>query len=520
MATNIDSTPAASKGLQSSATKGRILILDDEASLRRLMKVILEGEGYEVWATDDGNEALASVEKGKWDVILQDLRMPKMDGMTFLRKLKEKHPHIICVVLTAFGTWETAVEAMRLGAYTHLSKPFDTEELRLVIARAMERKQVSDKTGRFESPFLDLIGNSAAMNAIALMIKRIAPTDSTVLISGESGTGKELVAQAIHRQSRREDGPFIPVNCGAFTETLLESELFGHLKGSFTNAVSDRMGLFETADRGTLFLDEVSEMSLPMQVKFLRVLEARSFKPVGGSREIRADVRIIAATNRQLAQRVSEGEFREDLFHRLNVIPIALPPLRERIEDVPLLTGHFLARFSKRMKKEVKTIDEAALSLLVKYGWPGNVRELENTIERAIALSSGESITTDEIVGPMAVPSSTGNLSMAQIAAGGTSALRPAVGRADDSPLGAPTQAPTMGAPSNSSSSLPLGGTEGLPAGGFDLEQHLMEQERAYILQALQRTDWNLTEAAKLLNMTFRSIRYRISKLNIERPEK
>lgn len=492
-----------------SSPKARIIVLENESGMQRLMRVILESEGYHVMVSDDGEEVLEAVDREDWDLIISDLRMPKMEGLTFLRLLKERHPAAICIVLTAFGTWETAIEAMRLGAYTHLAKPFDTEDLRHLVARAVEKKRFIDRNPEAKKmPFLDLVGNSAAMNAVALMVKRIAPTDSTVLIAGESGTGKELVAQAIHHQSQRKTGPFVPVNCGAFTETLLESELFGHVKGAFTNAIADRKGLFETADGGSLFLDEVGEMSLPMQVKFLRVLETRRFKPVGGNREVQSDVRIIAATNRRLGQMVAEGAFRDDLFHRLNVIPIALPPLRDRINDVPLLTGHFLARFAKRMDKEVRTIEEGALGQLLKYTWPGNVRELENTIERAVALCPGDLITADDIVGPMAASRPGGQLSAAQLAAGYTVA---------DTPTISPTQSETL--------STGTWGTVGsgettaaLSTDGMDLERHLLDLERAYILQALERTEWNLTEAAKLLNMTFRSIRYRISKLNIERP--
>ncbi|MBI3832508.1 MAG: sigma-54-dependent Fis family transcriptional regulator [Planctomycetes bacterium] len=497
--------------------KGRVIVLDDEQGMQRLLKLILESEGYEVRGTDDGRLALEWAAEG-CDLVVQDLRMPKMDGLTFLKLLKEKHPGILSIVVTAFGTWETSVEAMRLGAYSHLSKPFDTEEIRQLVARALERKRITERSPASDDrDALEMVGHSSSMNAVAGLIKRIAPTDSTVLITGESGTGKELVARAIHDHSLRMKGPFVPVNCGAFTETLLESELFGHVKGAFTHAIADRKGLFDSADLGTLFLDEIGEMSPLMQVKLLRVLETRAFKPVGGNRELKADVRIIAATNRHLGQMVTEGNFREDLFHRLNVIPIALPPLRERREDVPMLAGHFLARYSKRMGKQVSGIDEGALRKLIEYHWPGNVRELENTIERAVALCPKERIEESDVVGPMSIASSSGRTSAQALVAG---AFAPS-----PSSMAGHAAAPAAGAAYSASAgqaSPPHSGgpAPALPASGFDLERHLIEQERAYIIQALERTDWNLTEAAKLLGMTFRSIRYRVSKLGIERPAK
>lgn len=501
--------------------KGRVIVLDDEPGMQRLLSLILSGEGHEVLVTEDGSQALAWVADGGVDLVIQDLRMPKMDGLTFLRMLKDRHPEVLSIVLTAFGTWETSVEAMRLGAYTHLSKPFDTEEIRQVVARALERKRISERgrNGDTDGP-LDLVGNSQVMNAVALLIKRIAPTDSTVLITGESGTGKELVAQAIHDHSLRVRGPFVPVNCGAFTESLLESELFGHVKGAFTHAVADRKGLFDTADLGTLFLDEIGEMSPLMQVKLLRVLETRSYKPVGGNREVKSDVRIIAATNRHLGQMVAEGNFREDLYHRLNVIPIALPPLRDRREDIPMLAGHFLARYSKRMSKPMEGIEESALRQLVEYHWPGNVRELENTIERAVALCAGDRIKDADVVGPMSgLKSASGaRIASAQALVAGAFAAAPAGHTANPLPYAPVPSGPQAAVVSPSM--LPAGPAPVLPAQGIDLERHLIDQERAYIVQALERSDWNLTEAAKLLGMTFRSIRYRVSKLGIERPSR
>jgi len=505
-------TSASPSGGPVTAAPRRILVVDDEPAMLRLMRVILEGEGYQVVTTDDGNQALTLSKEQPFDLVIHDIKMPKMNGLDFLRKLKETQPSSLAIVMTAFGTWETAVDAMRLGAYTHMNKPFDTGMLRQIVARALERKELSGSGADSAMlPLLDLVGQSAAMYQVVLMIKRIAPTDSTVLISGESGTGKELVARATHFHSLRTKGQFVAANCGAFTETLLESELFGHVKGAFTNAISDRKGLFDLADHGTLFLDEIGEMSMPMQVKFLRVLENHTYKPVGGNRDVRSDVRIIAATNRNLAQMVAEGSFREDLFHRLNVIPIVLPPLRERREDVPLLAGHFLARYSKRMGKNVTGIDESVVRALIDFEWPGNVRELENTIERAVALCATERITEADVtlrdMGEMAFKSTpTPSRSASTVRMSPLMAPPESPASQDSTTRMAPTQSPAVG---------PV-----LPEAGIDLERHLLETERAYIVQALERTDWNLTEAAKILGMTFRSIRYRVSKLGIERPPK
>jgi transcriptional regulator with GAF, ATPase, and Fis domain len=395
--------------------------------------------------------------------------------------------------------------------------------MRETVARALERHAMGAKSPRSGLQFLDMISNTSVMSQISSLVNRVAPTDSTILITGESGTGKELVARAIHFGSLRAEQPFVPVNCGAFAETLLESELFGHVKGAFTHAIADRKGVFESADRGTLFLDEIGELSPPTQVKLLRVLETRSFKPVGGAKEIKVDVRIIAATNRNLGQMAIDGQFREDLYYRLNVIPIELPPLRERKDDIPLLAGHFLAKFAKRMGKQISAIDHAVIDKLQAYAWPGNVRQLENTIERAVALSRGDRITLADLAGPVL---------------GGNASARMA-----PAPAPTPTRASASGfAPSPAETTPPSrllaavsespAGSTGLhrasvaepevllPSEGLDLEKHLLERERAFILQALERSNWNLTEAAKLLNMTFRSIRYRVSKLGIERPSR
>lgn len=511
-ASSLHSIPSDNPELHSAVSthRHRILVLDDELAIQQLLKSILEGEGYDVVHTDDGTVALNIIATQGVDLIIQDLRMSKMNGLDFLRQLKERHPLIPSIVLTAFGTFGTAVEAMRLGAYTHLSKPFDTEEMRETVSRALNRIEIGKKSPRSTAPFIDIISNSSLMSTISSFVKRVSPTDSTVLITGESGTGKELIARAIHYNSLRADQVFVPVNCGAFTETLLESELFGHLKGSFTNAIADRKGVFESADGGTLFLDEVGELTLPIQVKLLRVLETRMFKPVGGTKETKVDVRFITATNKNLERMVVEGRFREDLFYRLNVIPIVLPPLRDRKDDIPLLAGHFLARLSKRLNKTMSGIDDSVIEKLLSYAWPGNVRELENCIERAVALAKGKWITLEELTDTVLGTGISRLQPTPNDGNPGRNAVPPFYSvaeeeRQDESPRSDPSGA------------LPQ---VALPLKGIDLERHLLDQERSYILQALERSNWNLTEAAKLLNMTFRSIRYRVSKLGIERRPK
>ena len=565
-----------------SPVRKRILVLDDEQAIQRLLKIVLESEGYEVVTTDDGRLALEMIRLQPVDLIIQDLRMPKMDGLQFLRHLKEQNPELPSIVLTAYGTLETAVEAMRLGAYTHINKPFDTEEIRLTVARALERIELRKKNPRSLAPFLDIIGMNTLMSAVSSLIEMAAPTESTILISGESGTGKELVARAIYYNSLRADQAFVPVNCGAFTETLLESELFGHVRGAFTNAINNHQGVFEHADRGTLFLDEVGEMSLTTQVKLLRVLETRTFKPVGGNKDMKVDVRFITATNKILSNMVADGQFREDLYYRLNVIPIQLPPLRDRKDDIPLLAGHFLATSAKKSNKIIKAIDDDAIEKLLSHQWPGNVRELQNTIERAVALARGDRISAGEIMLPVinqpaayrplktpphvlqqpqyrqsqppVMQESFARSYNASLAAGrdpntqSPAAFDPYAAPAQPTqhppviiqphqpqgyqPSQRPSQPPQQAQPYPLRGMDPSAHSQGyvsvpasqmratLPPEGMDLEKYLLEQERMLIIQALERSNWNLTEAAKILAMTFRSIRYRVAKLAIERPGK
>ena len=364
-----------------------ILLLEDDLSLSEVLTMILSADGYKVYATDDGAVALDWLKDKSKNIrlIIQDIRMKKMDGLTFLDAVVKLKSHPPSIVMTAYSTWDVCVEAMRLGAYDYIRKPFDNDDVRTVVNRAISHgKRADDLARKGISGFMsvaDIIGSSDQMGYVFDIVNRLAGVDSTVLISGESGTGKELIARAVHYASPRAEKPFVGVNCGAFTESLLESELFGHMKGAFTGAVENRPGLFQVANQGTLFLDEVGEMTLRTQVKLLRVLETRSFVPVGGVKTDTVDIRVIAATNRDLKAMTKSGEFREDLFYRLNVIPLHLPPLRERTDDLPLLAGHFLSKYSERMGRTIKKLDEGAIKKLTAYHWPGNVRELENAIE-------------------------------------------------------------------------------------------------------------------------------------------
>ncbi len=458
--------------------KGRtILVVDDEQSMREFLEILLTGEGFQVLTAANGRAALEVFERqrGTIDLVIQDLKMPGIDGVELLRRFKEQSPELPVVVITAFSTWDSAVEAMRLGSYDYIRKPFDTDVIRSVVTRAIEQRlavQNAPAHLRDELSYKsEIIGNNRLMQELFGLIKRIAPTDSTVLIRGESGTGKELVARSIHYRSFRRNEPFVSVNCSAFTESLLESELFGHVKGSFTGAIENKQGLFQAASGGTLFLDEVADMSLTTQVKMLRVLEERKVVLVGSTRPEAVDVRIIAATNRNIEQAVRERGFREDLFYRLNVIPLSLPPLRDRKEDIPLLAGYFLARYSRQMRKEVTGISATARLALSEYGWPGNVRELENIIQRHVALCDGKSIER------IALP--------------------------EANPTGQPaTESPPPAAM--------------IASDGFNLSERLDDYERGFLREALRVTGGNLTNAAKILGMSYRSIRYRVKKLGIK----
>ena len=383
--------------------KVNILVVDDEEIVRESLLDWLREDGYEVEAAEDGFKALEKFKEKPWDIALVDLKMPKMDGLTLMEKIKEIHPETQVVIITAFATVNTAVQAMKIGAYDYLVKPFNPEELSLLIKRLVESqnliKEISylRKELQKQYQFHDLISKSGKMQKVFDLAHTIAKSNSNILILGESGTGKELLARAIHNESLRVSGPFIPVSCVALTETLLESELFGHEKGAFTDAISQKKGKFELADSGTIFLDEIGDISPKLQLSLLRVLQEKEFTRVGGTKPITVDVRIIAATNRDLKKAVDEGKFRDDLYYRLNVIAIELPPLREHQEDIPLLAHHFIEKFNIEMGEKIERISEDALELLMEYDWPGNVRELENVIERAIVVTKGTFIKAEDL---------------------------------------------------------------------------------------------------------------------------
>ena len=443
--------------------------------MREYLKIIFRKDGYDVISAGNGGDGLGLFENNQVDLIIQDLKMPGLSGTDLLRAIRERDESVPVIVITAYSTWDTAVEAMRLGAYGYIKKPFDNDNIKSVVQRAIESRGLAQ--AGIDKDFADIIGDHAGMRRIFDMIKRIAPTDVTVLIHGESGTGKELIARALHRGSLRADKQFVTINCGAFPDALLESELFGHVKGAFTGSVGDKRGMLEVAHEGTFFLDEVGEMSPQMQVKFLRVMENQEFKPVGGTTTRKVDVRFVTATNRDLSGMVDNGLFREDLYYRLNVIPIVLPPLRERMEDVPLLAGHFLAKYASKMKKDVRRLSPEASRMLKNYDWPGNVRELENSIQRAVALSDGDVINAEHLF------------------LHGTHPGRAGIGRA---PLADKIR--------------PV-----LAAEGMDLEKELEDLERKYLSEALSMCNGHLSKAAELLNLTFRSIRYKVKKLGLDR---
>ncbi|HEX7139480.1 MAG TPA: sigma-54 dependent transcriptional regulator [Vicinamibacterales bacterium] len=455
----------------------RILVVDDERSMRELLAIVLRREGYEVLLAENGRSAIAALEKEPVDLLISDIKMPDMSGVEVLRAAKKIDQDILGIMITAFASTETAVEAMRLGACDYLSKPFDVDLLKMKVREKIENRHLRQenvllkRTLGLSHQFSNIIGRSEAMLEVFKMIETVSRTNSTILLTGESGTGKGLVAQAIHFHSLRRDKPMVSLNCGAMPETLLESELFGHMRGAFTGADQNKKGLLEVAERGTIFLDEIGEMSAVMQVKLLRVLQERRFRRVGGLEEQVADIRVIAATNQDLTKAVAEGRFREDLYYRINVIPIVLPALRERREDIPLIAEHFLAKYSEQMGKPMTGISHDALEMLLSHDWPGNIRELENVLERAVALESTPTILPDSL--PAAIRG--------------------------DSP-----RVSTVGAT-----------PDALPASGFDLEAHVKEIEMVYIAEALKRAGGVQVKAVELLGMSFRSFRYYVKKYNL-----
>jgi DNA-binding NtrC family response regulator len=375
-----------------------ILLVDDKSSMRKVLRQTLESDQRNVLEAEDGEKALETIKSKHVDLVITDIKMPRLDGMTLLKMIRELDTEIVVIIMTAYGTIETAVEAMKLGAYDYVTKPFSTEQVKLTVEKAIERQKLLYENKYLREKLNDqynykrIVGNSPAMQPVYELIEKVSPTDTAVLVRGESGTGKELVAHAIHFNSRRKDKPFIKVNCAVLAEGVLESELFGHEKGSFTGAAGKRIGRFELANTGSIFLDEIGDISLSTQVKLLRVLQEKEFERVGGTESIKADVRVIAATNKNLEEAIKKGQFREDLFFRLNVVPINVPPLRDRKEDMERMSFHFLTRYSLEANKKITKIEKKALDLMTRYNWPGNVRELENAIQRAVVLADSDTI--------------------------------------------------------------------------------------------------------------------------------
>ncbi len=454
-----------------------ILVVDDELSMRELLELFFLSEGHTVDVAADGSEGIRRLHEQEYDLVLTDLRMPRTHGMVLLECCRELYPDAPIIVMTAYASAETAIQAMKTGAYDYFTKPFKLDEVKAVIDKALERRALVQENKQLRAELSDLhrtggiIGRSDRMKAVFDLIRRVARTRTNVLILGESGTGKELVARAIHDQSDRAQKPFMVISCAAIPENLLESELFGHKRGAFTGAASDKEGLFAAADGGTLLLDEVGELPVGMQVKLLRVLQERKVKAVGDLRELPVDVRVLAATNRDLEAEVRTGGFREDLYYRLNVISIELPPLRDRPSDIPLLAHYFLRKYATEFGKGITEIDTDAMQLLLSWPFSGNVRELENVIERAVALEEGERIAVHSLPDPL------------------------------------------RRRPDPSSSAGP--GLE-LPDHGVDLEGVVDNVERKLIAQALDRTGGRKKEAARLLGISFRSLRYRLDKLKMK----
>jgi len=454
-----------------------ILVVDDEKLIRWSLKERLTREGHSVTEAEDGRTTAACLDAELPDLVLLDMKLPDTDGLTILRSVLERSPELPVIIITAYSTVDTAVEAMRLGAYDYISKPFDMDELTITVKRALEasalRREVQSRVREEKARFgiHNLVGKSRPMQEIGALVRKVSQSQaSTVLIRGESGTGKDVIARAIHFESSRADKPFMNITCTALQDTLLESELFGHEKGAFTDAKSQKKGLFELANNGTVFLDEIGDMSPTLQAKLLRALEERAFRRVGGSQDIKVDVRIIAATNRPPEKAVAEGKFREDLYYRLNIITVDVPPLRERRQDIPLLVDHFLKRFASEFRKTVTDVSGEALRKLEGYEWPGNVRELKNVIERAVLLGSGPVVAAEDL-----------------------------------------TMGRTTGAAPEKDKKL-----FSLPAKGFKFD----DLEKDIVLQALERTGWNQTRAGELLGMTRDQIHYRMEKFGLLKSER
>jgi len=456
--------------------KSRILVVDDEESIREFLEIMLRKEGYEVTTAEDGQKALDVIKKKTFDLVISDLQMPNMTGLELLKNVRDQYPDLLFMMITAFGTTETAVEAMKLGAYDYITKPFKIDEVRIVIGNALRSKNLETENRTLkkelgkEYSFQSLVGNSEPMHRIFDMVKRVSGTPTNVLITGESGTGKEVVAKAIHFNGPLKDKPFVTINCGAIPENLMESEMFGHKKGSFTGAVVDKAGLFEVADGGTLFLDEVGELPLSIQVKLLRAIQERVIRRVGGTEDTKIEVRLMAATNRDLEDMVKKGTFRQDLFYRLNVINIRTPALRERSDDIPLLANHFLKKYNDRLSKTIGGISAEAMDMLKKYDYPGNVRELENIIERTVALEGGATILPESLPPFVNTPSGRKMASTHEIQ---------------------------------------------ITEEGLDLDKVMGQIEKELLIKAIHAAGGVKKKAAKLLNITFRSMRYRVEKYSL-----
>ena len=461
--------------------KPRILVTDDEESIREFLDIMLRKEGYEVTCVEDGKQAADILKKKSFDMVISDLQMPNMTGIELLKHVRESYPELIFMMITAFGTTESAVEAMKMGAYDYITKPFKIDEVRINIANALRSKnlEVENRTLKKELEkeysFQNLVGNSEAMHKIYSLVKRVSDSPTNVLITGESGTGKEMVAKAIHYNGPLKDKAFVTINCGAIPENLMESEMFGHKKGSFTGAIVDKPGLFEVADGGSLFLDEVGELPLSIQVKLLRAIQERVIRRVGATDDVYVDVRIIAATNRNLEDMVADGSFRQDLFYRLNVINIRTPSLRERRDDIALLANHFLAKYNSKLTKNIATISREAMDLLKKYDYPGNVRELENIIERTVALEAGATVLPESLPPFVNTPS---------------------------------------GRKMASSEGIEISAEEGI-----DLQKVLDQIEKELLIKAIHAAGGTKKRAAKLLGITFRSMRYRVEKFSLGIPD-
>jgi two-component system response regulator PilR (NtrC family) len=455
--------------------RGRILVVDDERSMQEFLEIFFRREGYDVMTAGSADEALLCLENDDFDIVITDMQMPGKSGLELLHEAREVSPETVVIVITAFASTDSAIAAMRDGAYDYITKPFKVDQIRVVVEKALEKKLLATENRRLRTELRgqarsrNIIGTSAAIQRVFDLIAQVADTKTNVLISGESGTGKELVARAIHDQSDRREEVMVSINCGAIPENLLESELFGHVRGSFTGAVQNKEGLFETASSGTLFLDEIGELSASLQVKILRAIQEKVIRRVGGTADVRVDVRILAATNRKLEDEVAQGRFREDLYYRLNVIQVELPPLRERVEDIPLLANHFMEKYCAEVGKEVSGVPPEVMHELTSYAYPGNVRELENVIERAVALSRGTEISLDVLP-------------------------------------------PTV-----------LDRTEAKPSAritdsGVNLDELVNEYERSLLQEALRMSSGVKKRAAKLLGISFRSFRYRHEKLGMDEP--